>query len=82
MLVAPTAAQTSNGIVRSFVPLKQGVQGILHLASHAWRKESGWHRGMHTFARYVNFVGCSELAKRGYTVICADGPDVNVPHSA
>ncbi|HEY6184863.1 MAG TPA: hypothetical protein VIW67_21650 [Terriglobales bacterium] len=28
----------------------------------------------HDSSSYINFMGCSALAQRGYTVLCADGP--------
>src|SRR5689334_11154772 len=38
-----------------------------------------WHAHVgveitHDSSSYINFMGCSYLAQRGYTVLCADGP--------
>ena len=30
---------------------------------------------MHLQADYISFIACTELAARGYTVFCADGPE-------
>ena len=63
----------------TFVPLSGSVPGVLYAPKTAQSKASVGIAIMHPFASYLNFVGCGELATRGYTVLCANPHTVNQP---
>src|SRR6266851_7546745 len=82
LLLSSSAVSAQTSVATSFVPLKSGVLGVLYQPAAPGPNSHVGIAIMHTFASYQNFVGCRELARRGYTVLCADGPEVNVLHSA
>jgi pimeloyl-ACP methyl ester carboxylesterase len=82
LLTTSSLVSAQSSVATSFVPLKGGVLGVLYQPPEPGPKSHVGIVIMHTFASYQNFVGCSELARRGYTVLCADGPEVNVLHSS
>src|SRR5712691_861660 len=82
LLLTTSFASAQTNVTTSFVPLKGGVLGVLYQPLDPGPKSHVGIVIMHTFASYQNFVGCRELAQRGYSVLCADGPEVNVLHSA
>src|SRR6266536_5694461 len=82
LLLTTSFASAQTNVTTSFVPLQGGVLGVLYQPPEPGPKSHVGIVIMHTFASYQNFVGCRELARRGYTVLCADGPEVNVLHSA
>jgi hypothetical protein len=54
------------------VALKQGFVGALHKPSNPGPKAGIGVYVMHAELDYLDFAGCTELASRGYTVLCAN----------
>jgi pimeloyl-ACP methyl ester carboxylesterase len=55
-----------------FIPLAPGVPGAYYEPEAAGPKASTAIFIMHSAADYLNFSGCTELARRGYRVLCAN----------
>lgn len=60
------------GIKASFVPLGPGVPGVLYEPVHPGPKAAIAVYVMHAEQDYLRFSACTELSKRGYTVLCAN----------
>lgn len=67
----PTAAQRET-VRTSFVHLANGVPGVLYEPVQSGLKARTAVFIMHSSADYLTFSGCTELAKRGYRVLCAN----------
>lgn len=71
LALAPAAAQAP-AIRTSFVHLARGVPGVLYEPIKPGVKASIGVFIMHSTADYLSFPGCTELARRGYRVLCAN----------
>jgi Protein of unknown function (DUF1749) len=63
---------TEPAIKTTFVRLSNGVPGVLYEPSQSGPKAEIAVFAMHSSADYTNFSACTELAKRGYRVLCAN----------
>jgi pimeloyl-ACP methyl ester carboxylesterase len=59
-------------IKRTFVPLGNGVPGVLYEPVKPGPKAEIAIIAMHTAADFLTFTPCPELAKRGYRTLCAN----------
>jgi hypothetical protein len=59
-------------IKRTFVPLSNGVPGVLYEPVKPGPKAEIAIIAMHTAADFLTFIPCPELAKRGYRALCAN----------
>jgi pimeloyl-ACP methyl ester carboxylesterase len=59
-------------IKRTFVPLGNGVPGVLYEPVKPGPKAEIAVLAMHTAADFLTFTACPELAKRGYRALCAN----------
>jgi hypothetical protein len=69
--VVPAAAQAP-AVKTSFVHLAYGVPGVLYEPAQPGPKAATAIFIMHSTADYLAFPGCTELARRGYRVLCAN----------
>lgn len=60
------------GVKTTFVHLGRGEPGVLYTPEAPGSKAATAVFIMHSAADYLSFSGCSQLAKRGYTVLCAN----------
>jgi hypothetical protein len=75
-LVACCAAVASTaGITETFVHLGRGVPGVLYQPAVPGEKSQIAIFIMHSGADYLTFPACSQMAQRGYRVLCANGSD-------
>lgn len=65
-----SAAFTS--VNNHFVRLDQNIPGVLYQPVQSGPKSHIAIMVMHAAADYLNFAPCTELSKRGYTVLCAN----------
>lgn len=56
----------------TFVPLGGGVPGVLYEPIHPGKKAQIGVFVMHAEGDYLRFSACTELSKRGYSVLCAN----------
>lgn len=69
--IRPVSAQEAAPTTR-FVHLANGVPGVLYEPAVPGPRASTAVFIMHSSADYLSFPGCTELAKRGYRVLCAN----------
>lgn len=73
LLGSQQAAAQPNGSVRTtFVSLARGVPGVLYEPAVPGPKAETAVFAMHSSADYLTFSACTELAQRGYRVLCAN----------
>lgn len=58
-------------VKRTFIPLSMSVPGALYESVTPGEKSHIGIFVMHAAANYMTFSACTELSKRGYTVLCA-----------
>ena len=56
----------------TFIPLGNGVPGVLYEPVDPGKKAQIGILVMHAESDYLHFSACTELSKRGYTVLCAN----------
>ena len=61
----------------TYVSLGSGTQGILYEPSTPGDKARVALYIEHPYSSYMNFSACTQLATRGYRILCADGPFTN-----
>jgi pimeloyl-ACP methyl ester carboxylesterase len=66
------ASSAAQDFKTTFVPLGQGVPGVLYEPLEPGAKAHIAVLAMHTVADYLTFTACPELAKRGYRALCAN----------
>ncbi len=70
---APVAAQAADPIVtQTFVHLDRGEPAVLYAPATPGPKSHIAVLAMHSAGDYLTFSACTELSKRGYTVLCAN----------
>lgn len=77
MAASPVQAQSEPGhfgspVKTTFIPLGRGEPGVLYQPASAGAKSAIAIFVMHSSADYLEFSACNELARRGYTVLCAN----------
>lgn len=70
--LAVPAPAPPGAVHTSFVHLANGVPGVLYEPALAGPRAATAVFIMHSSADYLAFPGCSELAKRGFRVLCAN----------
>jgi pimeloyl-ACP methyl ester carboxylesterase len=72
--LAPASARAQDALAphTRFVHLANGVPGVLYEPAVSGEKAATAIFIMHSSADYLSFPGCTELAKRGYRVLCAN----------
>jgi hypothetical protein len=65
-------------VKRTYVPFGLGVYGLLYEPATPGEKSHVGIFIMHYLADYTNFPACTELSKRGYTVLCAKNSGGNL----
>ena len=68
----PSDAASQAAITRSFVRLANGVPAVLYTPAALMAKSRIAVFAMHSNADYLEFSACTELAARGYRVLCAN----------
>ncbi|WP_206241732.1 alpha/beta hydrolase family protein [Novosphingobium terrae] len=61
-----------SGVKTSFVHLAQGVPGVLYEPVNPGTKAAIAVFAMHSAGDYLSFSACTQLAQRGYRVLCAN----------
>lgn len=74
--VSPVAAQ-SDGVTREYVRLRAQTFGLLYSPSTLGPESSVGLVLMHPNSNYLNHIGCTELANRGFRVLCINGQYFN-----
>jgi hypothetical protein len=69
---ASYGAPLDPGIKSTFVPLGPGVPGVLYEPATPGKKAGIAVFVMHAEGDYLRFSACTELSRRGYTVLCAN----------
>jgi hypothetical protein len=62
-------------VTQTFVHLGRGVPGVLYQPAAPGEKSQIAIFIMHSGADYLTFPACSQMAERGYRVLCANGSD-------
>jgi hypothetical protein len=71
-LCGTVQAHADESVTTRFVPLGQGEPGVLYENVRASDKSATGVFVMHAGADYLTFSACTELALRGYRVLCAN----------
>ncbi|GLK43884.1 MULTISPECIES: hypothetical protein [Novosphingobium] len=69
---AKSPVQAAPAVKTTFVPLARGVPGVLYEPTVPGPKAATAVFAMHSSADYLSFSACTELAQRGYRVLCAN----------
>ncbi len=73
LLCAPLAAQAQEfKIQNTYIPVARSVPGVFYQPVTKNPKDQIAVLVMHSDENYLNFPACSELSKRGYSVLCAN----------
>jgi pimeloyl-ACP methyl ester carboxylesterase len=74
---APSAMAQPDAVTREYVRLRPQTFGLLYSPSTLGPESSVGLILMHPNADFLNHIGCSELAKRGFRVLCINGQYFN-----
>ena len=72
LMVAVPGSASATEVKTSFVGVGRGVPGVLYEPEAKSEKSGIAVLVMHIAADYLQFSACTELSKRGYTVLCAN----------
>ena len=72
LLQASVSLAQTQTVKASYVALGHGVPGVLYEPSNPGLKSQVALFVMHASGDYLNFSACTELAQRGYRVLCAN----------
>ena len=75
LCLGSTARASVGTVTTTFVHLGRGVPGVLYQPVNPGEKSQIAILLMHSGADYLTFPACTQMAERGYRVLCANGSD-------